>query len=305
MAVENKLWHILGIFVGLLTAFVPAYVSYDLYGRGTVPEKRLQLNNFATIAPLSDLSRLGDKVCLSVLVQGETINNLVISKAMLQNIGSNPVLPSDYSESISVNVRKPWKILSVENDQIQNSIELKWKRISDVRFEAAPALLNPGDLVFTNVYLTDTSFGGSSEDEKTLEVDVDWKARIVNMKDFLKAPPNPMEQAREMKISVALHDWSLFFTIGAAMLFLTLYLHLLALTGLLREIKGLSIFMVLGASFLSFAAAESMATYLFGTSFDILLFGKGLGVNHLFNAPWIILHVVLIFGLYKKERVPK
>lgn len=41
MGGEDRLWQILLILVGLLTVFVPAYVSYDLYGRGTAPEKKV------------------------------------------------------------------------------------------------------------------------------------------------------------------------------------------------------------------------------------------------------------------------
>ena len=158
MTSEGRLWQIVLVVVGLITAFVPAYVSYDLYGRGTAPEKKIELNKLPTIDPLKDLSALGDKVSLTIRAQNQTIDNIVIVKAWLRNVGRTPILPSDYHESVSVNVKKPWKIIAVENGDLFRGVEFKWKRISDIRFEATPALLNPDDLVSTNIYLSNTEF---------------------------------------------------------------------------------------------------------------------------------------------------
>jgi len=173
---ETKLWNTLTIIVALLTAVVPAYVTYDLYGRGPTPEKRIELNKFLTINPMSDLSILGDKIALSLKVEDQVINNLLIKKALLRNIGSSPVLPSDYYENLSINVETPWKIVAVENSRdFAQSPVLRWKRVSDTRFEAAPALLNPGDVVSTNVYLTDVSSPGIFTKGKQLDPRVEME----------------------------------------------------------------------------------------------------------------------------------
>jgi hypothetical protein len=295
---NNRLWQILLILATLLTAFVPAYVAYDLHGKGTVPEKRVELTQYQTIDPLRDLSALGKKVTLSLRVENLAIDNLAIVKALLHNAGRTPILPSEYHENISVNVQKPWKILTVEDDKW--GIEFKWKRISDIRFEAEPALLNPGDLVSTTIYVTNTQFKKTPIPDEQSKVNVEWKARIVNLRTFT-TPPRSFDlsekewERRHWGIYVELGGWSLPFTIVTAMLFQTLYLHFLFQVGFLRGKRLPTILLVLGASFLSFAAAESMATYLFGNSLTRIT-----GVPHWMNAPWIIVHAVVLIILYRK-----
>ena len=112
-------------------------------------------------------------------------------------------------------------------------------------------------------------------------------------------PPSIMERLGRAPsgIDVHLSGWALPFTIVAALLFQALYLHLLFRTGFLRDWTWRSITLVLGASLLSFAAAESSATYLFGSTLTELV-----GVNHWINAPWIVLHVGVLIFLYQKAR---
>jgi hypothetical protein len=301
---ENRFWQIIIILVGLITAFVPAYVSYDLYGGGELPERKIELNKMPVIDPLSDLSGIGDTVSLQIRSQTESIDNIVIAKAYLKNVGRTPILPSDYYEKISVNVKKPWKILAVGSDDLIRDIEFKWNRVSDEQFEAVPALLNPGDMVSTNVYITNTEHRKLQTHEKGAKPEVEWRARIVNMTAFTY-PPDVFSQLGNYRwgVIVDLSGWAVPFMIGAAMLFLALYLHLLSGTSLLRGMRVTAIITVLGASFLSFAAAESMATYLFGNTRSALF---GIGVDHWMNAPWIILHaggLLVILYLKRKHRI--
>lgn len=157
---------ILTVVVSLITAAVPAYVAYDLWGRGSIPEKRVQLMRYSNIHPLRDLSALGDRVSIYIKVEDQTFDNLVIARAYLLNAGSSPILPSDFFENLSINVETPWKIVAVENGGFFRGVTLKWKRISDTRFEAAPALLNPGDSVPVTIYLTDTRKSGIAKTDK-------------------------------------------------------------------------------------------------------------------------------------------
>ena len=299
MSAENRLWQALSIVVVLLTAAVPAYVTYDVYRRGPAPEKQVELTRFPPIDPMRDLSALGDRVTLSLRVEDQVMNNLVIAKAFLRNAGAVPIVSSDYHENLSITVKKPWKIVSVENSKdFVPGIEFRWRRISDTRFEAEPALLNPGDLVSTNVYLTNTQFAGASATEKQPEVQVEWKARVTNLRAFTE-PPSLSDRLNRTAFGIDVHlaGWGLPFTIIAALLFQALYLHLLSRSGFLRGWTWRSITLVLGASLLSFAAAESSATYFFGHPLSELF---GLGVNHWINAPWIVLHAGALGVLYWK-----
>lgn len=300
MNTESRLWQIIFVIVGLLTAFVPAYVSYDLYGRGPILEKKIELK-ISFINPLEDLAGLGNKVSLSTRSQTLNIDNIIIARTSISNVGRAPIVPNDYYERISVNVKKPWKILAVGNDSLFRGVEFKWNRISDSSFEAVPALLNPGDIVSANVYLTNTGDEKLSKIEKTAKPEIEWKARIVNMPAFTIAPDIASVFKKHVwGVTIDLAGWAVPFTIGAAMLFLALYLHLLTQASLLRGMGVGGIMTVLGASFLSFAAAESMATYLFNNTIYALL---NRGTPHLLNAPWIILHVFfLVFLLVKVKR---
>jgi len=297
---EQRLWNVLLVFAGLLTAFVPAYIAYDLHGRGPAPEKHVELSHFSPINPLQDLSILGSRVTLSLQAEGHAIDNLVIAKGFLRNVGGTPIVPNDYHENLSVNVDPPWRIVAVENGRdFSGIVQLRWKRISDTRFEAEPALLNPGDLVSTNVYLTNLRFGLQSTAEKQPEAKVEWRVRITNLR-ALSEPPSLLErlQARSFGATVRLSGWSLIFTIVGAALFQAVYLHLLSRARFLRQWTWRAIVLVVGASLLSFAAAESSAAYIFGP--PLAPFASG--VDNWINAPWIALHVVVLVLLYWRVR---
>lgn len=303
MSTEDRFWQIILTVVGLLTAFVPAYVSYDLYGRGGLPERKIELEKMSVIDPLQDLSSIGNTVSLQIRSKSESqeLDNIFIAKVYLKNAGQSPILPSDYYEKISVNVKKPWKILAVGSGEQFRNVNFKWNRVADERFEAVPALLNPGDMVSVNVYLTNTEYKIISSDKKREEPNIEWQARILNMTELTNAPVRSINFSSDRwwdVASVNLSGIALPFTICIAMLFLALYLHLLSKVSIIVNMRGISIAIVLGVSFLSFAVAESMATYLFG-SFLTKLFG---GVNHWMNAPWIILHVIILIFLYVKGR---
>jgi hypothetical protein len=296
MSGESTSWKVLALLVGSLTAAIPAYVAYDIWGRGAAPEKRVELRRVPPINPLGDLSSLGDRVTLALKMKDQTLNNIFIAQASLHNVGSAPVLPADYIERLRVSVSRPWKIVTVENSYSW-TVQLRWKRVNDNRFEAEPALLNPGDLVWAHVYLTNTTVA-DTRGKDAPEPQVEWTARIVNLRSFYE-PPNYLNQvaARRFGIFVELSGWALPFTVVGALLFQALYLHLLVKSGLLRGWSWSTTALVLGASLLSFAAAESCATYLFGTSLTDLF-----GVQHSYNAPPIVLHILVLALLWRKAR---
>lgn len=299
MGAEKGFWQTITLLGVLLSVAVPAYVAYDLHSKGTAVEKRVELQKFTLIDPMEDLSALGDKVALSLRIGNQTTDNLLIAKMRLRNTGTVPILPSEYHENFSINVHKPWKILAVENEKDAfRCIEFKWNRISETRFEAEPALLNPGDRVSTHIYITNTQSEKLSTRDRLSARIVECKARIVNLRDFTKPPDMfRLTSRRFFWISVDLEGWALPFVILASMFFLALYLHLLYRIGLLQSMQLPAILLVLGANFLSLATAESMATYFFGSTMTRLF-----GINHWVNAPWIILNAAMVMILYWKAQ---
>jgi hypothetical protein len=296
MSDESLFWKVLSLVVILLTAFVPAYVAYDLYSRGPSPEKHIELERVPTIDALRDISQEGIRVKLTLNEQ--PIDNLSISSATIKNAGSVPVLPIDYHEKLSVSVNEPWKIINVNNSYPKHFVQLHWKRVNDTKFEAEPALLNPGDIVSTKVYLTNTKFGAISILDKASEPQVTWSVRIVNLPAFYE-PPSFLErvQGKYFGFEVNLSGWGLPFTIVAALLFQALYLHLLSCAGFLNGWNWRVIAVILCVSLLSFAAAESSATYLFGNIRTEIQ-----GVQHWANAPFIMIHILVLCFLYRKAR---
>jgi hypothetical protein len=207
-------------------------------------------------------------------------------------------LPTDFYENLSVTVDRPWKIIAVENKEfLSPEIRLRWKRVNDTRFEAEPVLLNPGDRVDPVVYLTDTEFvdmGSPTSAAGRKGPVLRWNARIANLRGF-SDPPDLL--ANESGIVVQLSGWALPFTLFAAVLFQALYMQLLSRAGFLPDWSWRSTSLVLCASLLAFAAAESSATYLFPNYLTRMT-----GVNHWLNAPWIVAHVFALLFLYWKAR---
>lgn len=302
MQIDRIILNALGLFTSAIIAAVPVYVTYDVYQKGPSPEKQLELTRVPPINPMSDLSMLGDRVSFSIRLEKTAMNNLVIAQGWLKNAGKAPILPTDFHEPLSVNVDKPWKIVAVENKPFPGAVKLKWNRISETRFEADPTLLNPDDRVYALVYLTDTQYlRGEPPRNDENPPTVRWAARILNLKDFSE-PPNPFEPRSGDFIGVAvrIEGWGLPFTIVSALLFEALYLVLLWRSTWLLPWRWTSMWMVIGASLLSFSAAEAIATYLFGSSLTDII---GLQpIDHWLNAPWIVLHSMLIALLFWQVR---
>lgn len=299
MNVRDVVWNAIGTLVAVVTAIAPVYVAYDLWGRGTTPEKIVELKKFDAINPLADMSPLGERSHLTLQVEDRKIDNLLIAQAMLQNTGKSPILPSDYVQPLTVAVKSPWKIVAVVSSATSSAyVQMRWKRVDETRFEAEPALLNPSDLTWTYVYLTNSDPSKLGSLTGATKPEVDWTARIVNLRSF-REPEGPFERAERLRwgLHVELSGWASIFTLVATPLFLALYLRLLSRAGLVRDWGTRAVLLVVGASLLSLAAAESIATYAFGNVLTSLT-----GVDHWLNAPPIAVHVVVLVYLVLRTR---
>jgi hypothetical protein len=269
---ESTIGKTLGALVMLLTVAVPAYVAYDIYGRGPIPEKRLQLNQLTPINPLRDLSGLGARASFSLQLENQKLNNITIATTWITNIGGIPILPGDFYEKLSVTVDKPWKIVAVENRTgfLPEELTVNWKRRTDTTFEAEPLLLNPGDSIWMNVYVTDPEFSGSAPTKlDPNQPAIHWKVRIANLRGF-SAPADPFADS-DYGLEVRLSGWGVPFTLISTALFLALYIHLLSQAGILKSWTWPSIALVACASLLAVSAAEGCAAYIFPTQLTRLL----------------------------------
>ena len=293
---------VLPLLIAIAGVLIPVWVTLDIYQRGPSPEKHIELSRLGPIDPMNDLSSLYESATLQLRFGDQAINNVVVVQGIFRNTGGAPIVPSDYVENLSVSVPAPWKIVSVK-DKGFSKVRLDWTRVSDTRFEAKPALLNPGDMAWAVVYLTNTKYQqpAPTTDQARPDPQVDWNARIVNLRSFTDAPDYFDRQAGHYGfIFVQLGGYWLWLTVGMALVSQAVFLRLLARAGYLRRWNWKSIALVAGLTFLSFSAAEAAETYLCGNTFTDLE-----GVSHWLNAPPLIAQTVVILVLYFQPAAKK
>lgn len=296
---------VLGLVVAVTFGIIPIVVAYDLNERGSDSPKALKAYYFPSFDPLSDVRRAKGELSLSLKSGAAEIPNLRIRQTWLQNTGKAPILPGDMIEPLSVSTQAPWRIVTVvtRTPKGPNGVQLSWTRKSATEFTSAPALMNPGDVVAANVYLTkDASVGGDSvtqPDEKVgkpePDVPIEWQARIANMRGIDVDPDIDTDDYMRAlgPIQVSLYG------IGVPVLVVT-FLSLTAMYSLMfmklgwLKSKNIKIsLLLLSLTALSLVGAEAATTYLFGMKpFD------SNPVNHLINAPLIFMNIAAIAYLW-------
>jgi len=300
MTWEGRFWQLLLVLATVTPAILAGYTSYDLYNRSPEAEKKLQATYISFGNPFTSLADLGSKAELSMRVDGRPVNNISVVNAYIQNTGASPIVPSDYYEDLTISAPAPWKIVTVEDS---SKIKLHWKRLSDVTFQAAPVLLNPGDLVAATVYLTNSKYSWSDEVPKESEPKITWAARIANLHSIDESKPDLLgnyrsaAEAVSFGLHVTLGGWSLIYTLVATFVFQALYLHYLYQIGLLQPGRWKAVLLIVAVSILNLSAAEASSTYLFG---DPLTWA--LGINHLLNTPPIIANYAILLWLAFRAR---
>lgn len=246
-----------------------------LQDRGPLPDKQLSLDlpAYAT-DPASDLEALGERVNVSIVIDGDPFDHVLISGFSIANIGASPVTPEDFHKPLSVTVDPPWKIVTVENGHMllgdiiphrgRAPVLLEWKKKSDRQFEAAPFLLNPGDEFDQTVYLT--SDGGSAIIGSGPKLDV--QARVRNMSGFSKhvRSSDRIERRGPKWLLIQVQDFGIIFLLATASLFLVWYLLLLHRGRLFGKRKARWLTLIVLAALLSYSAAESVTYWAFPTS---------------------------------------
>lgn len=288
MTGSNAFWKLVGGLITLASVALPAYVTVDVWRRGPIPEKRVELQYFAPSNLLHDLAPL--ETTAKIVVGNKTLGNLYTSRAFITNAGPAPIVPADFIEPLRVRVKAPWSIVAVANGDpsMPAHVRLVWKRLDERAFEAEPLLLNPGDSTSTYVYISsDESAPQASALGK--KEDIEWTARVINLREFTQ-PQNALDRyaARAWGIHVDLSGWSLIFVLSVGGLFQATYLYLLARSKLCER----SIPLVIASGALGLAAAESLSTYVFGSLMTDIA-----GINNWVNIPPIVAHVTLVVCL--------
>lgn len=304
MITEERMWRLIELLAMAFLGLYGCYVMYDINRVGPSLEKRIVKFSLPASHPMADLGLLGSKATLSLAVDGAVVNNFITTVVLLVNKGDTPILASDFHEPLSANVDSRWKIVAVSNIPSLRTVPCKWERVSDVRFEAAPLLLNPNDAICAVVYLTDTQYATTTPSGKRESPTIDWKVRIVGLREIDDGVDVYEELANinALKVehgpaTITLKGWGIPAMVAIGLLFQLLYLHNLYLLGFIRRWNWRSGFWIAFVTFTSFAAAESIVTYAVVPGWAYAMVG-----THLWNLPWIVLHIVLFTTFMWKSR---
>jgi hypothetical protein len=288
---ERRIWQALNIIALLVSAFVTLYAG--LFVPSVFTEKHLQSSLPITTditAGLPELLGLGDRIKLSVIVDNEPVKNLVVSIVSVQNIGSVPIVPSDFFAPLSISVDKQWKIVLLASKGTEGIVS-EWKKANDQQVEMSPQLLNPGDIIRVVLFLTNTEYQHLTV-KQTEQFKPLWSAHILNLKS-ITTRANPLKEQKLLPIVVLLGGPQLLATILIAIFFMTIYVNLLYDINYVRGIIWQSVAAIVGVGIISVVSSGAMATYLFP---DIFVFLAG-GISNWMNMPWIVLNLILLVWL--------
>lgn len=303
---------VLALVVTVTFGIIPIVAAYDLNERGSNSPKALKAYYFPSFDPLSDVRRARGELTLSLKSGSADIPNLRIRQTWLQNTGKAPILPGDMIEPLSVSTQAPWRIVTVvtRTPKGPNGVQLSWTRKSATEFTSAPALMNPGDVVAANVYLTkDTPAGFSNvippeerAEKPEPDVPIEWQTRIANMRGIAVDPDiDTDDYIRALgPIQVSLYGMGVPVLVVTFLSLASIYALMFVKLGWLRSKNMKTSLLLMSFLALSLMGAEATTTYLFGMKpFD------SDPVNHLFNAPLILLNILSMLYLWYRTLRPR
>ncbi|MDE2259752.1 MAG: hypothetical protein KGK17_05440 [Betaproteobacteria bacterium] len=287
---------------GLITSFVfgalSFFVGWHSYERGQDSPKNVGIRFSDPQQPLYDINRIGGNVSFELKDNERPITNLVSIQTKFANTGTSAIRPSDYAENLSITVNSPWKIIAIENpaQNFQNIVHVEWRKISSNKFEAQPILLNPGELIYAEVFCTNPTLIDNNSVVNTPAPEIKWNGHITNL-DHFSYPENPV--AREVNrlggigIIVELSGKSLvFFIVAFSVCFLT-FLILMKRAVMLNFKMARTYFFVLMAALFSQASSEAESTYIFGSLVTDIY-----GIPNALNIGIIVLNFCVLLALF-------
>lgn len=270
-----KISDVTGIFGVLISLFLAAtaWISLSIAGqtftRGPVPEKHLMFSQGVTTEALKDLRNAGGAITVLVDASGTSLKSVYITTLTLTNDGGSPILPNDIFRKIALKIRGPWKLVTVTNSQrLGDSVDLEWKKESDTEFRAEPALINPGDAIFTTAYTTLVDDKSVSESDK-LTPPFEWDARISNLQSISPDTTDPLASFHNQLLPVVVFlTGNSVLAVGLLFLmYLGLYAYLLNEIGIFSSGTTACVASIPLIGLLSLTAAESGTHYLFPPPF--------------------------------------
>jgi hypothetical protein len=281
--------------IALGTGAVGANVAYQTLSHGSIPTKHMSAWNSTAIDILDDLRNASDAVTTSVLdAKGNNINNLYSASTYLVNNGNAPIVPADYDGKVRLTKKDPWSIIMLKNLSDNGAPEFIWHRVSNTEFDADPILINPGDNISVNLYLT------SSDPKPNTDVlPMVWNARIANLSQIeypllLANAQSNFPELLPVRVDYVGNNLLLFLLVFTA--YLSVYAYALSVFGYMSSVSRTTVYTVV-ASIFGLATTDATITYIDTRSYLI---------NHWLNAPLLLGNFVILgwiaFQLYRRVR---
>lgn len=276
----------------IVAMFVMPLVSPYL-NKSNETSKSLTAYFSGPLDPLKDLTDGQVKIDFELRREGEVIPRVYIYRASLENTGSIPILPVDFYSSLGVTTQDPWKIVAVGSKSAKlgpQEIALTWSRVSDLEFSAAPELVNPGDSIDVNVYLT-----APREEIEKLKYDspapIKWKVRVANLAS-ITTEASPVTKALNQvgPIQVYIWGWGIPIIVILFAALLTVHYSLLNMLAPIR--KSIDLPLRIASAVLCLSTAEALTTYVFGSHPLYYL------VDHWANIPPLVLNFVFMLTIF-------
>ncbi|MFK3779137.1 hypothetical protein [Agrobacterium sp. NPDC089420] len=280
----NLLVAVIGL---VITPIISAYVN-----KNDEKSKSLTASFSGPLDPLKDLADGQAKIDFELKSEGQVIPRVYIYRASLSNSGV-AVLPTDFYSNIKVTTRAPWKIIAVGSKSLNprpQEISLPWSKVSDYEFVADPTLINPGDYIDVNVYLT-----APREEVEKLKYDspapITWETRVANLSEITISEDPVTKAINEIGlIQINIWGWGVPFIILVFAILTTI--HFSILNTLKNVGRHISLCLKVTSAILCLCAAEAITTYVFGDSI------WSYNVSNLFNIPPLLLNIGFLFVIY-------
>ncbi len=267
--------------------------SYELEAKkvreGQIPKKDFQIRTSGG-TDITSLFEFYTDASFRIYMAGKEIKNLYSIRYFFENTGKAPILPSDFSENLTLTFPERWKILVLQNEGITPSeFNPVWEKINNYKIQLKPLLINAGDKFALEIYLSDTEKGELDKDEVSKKLQGTWAVRIPNLskididdpvtrKSKPKKPTTKLDPISHMRENleqlyiarfgsgfatlfkagflIMPNEWGVYAIIALAAIMIFVYLSLLyPLKVHFNFNKKSSIFSIIGVSVFSFAAS--------------------------------------------------
>lgn len=293
---KSPFWQGAGAIISIIALIISTFIAYDIY------QKSLRLPDLTIVREYSfnpvDFGKSSSKN-IAMSIDGELFSDLEVYSYSLKNTGKAPIVPDDYIEPITVSVKEPSRILTVEKNRSNpDGLTLTWNEIDEDRFQLQPLLLNPGDsvgiLVFVSESLEQPERNGQVEVESSVnessdtdsdepnseadnvdssegsKIEPEWATRIVNVSDIKVTTYEEVREGEAKALGILyttfIHSgWSVYrFGLVTCLLFL-FGLSLGINFGVLQQVSFLYYVLLSVLMILSIVAGDNLASRMNGS----------------------------------------